>query len=196
MSTKIIAQNLGIDWDKDDEKNVPLTEEEEVVDDEQVDCVSDDVEERGEEEEETGNEDLSSSSSGQTDAVTEFFGPEQKIGHVEEDYEFTRRKMRAILTKGEQALNGALDMVNEDPSTRGYEVFATMLKAVSDVSVSYFDLQKRNRDLHQGGLASIGGKPQSIQMQNGIVFTGDSATMLEQLKARKKAKQENNDDKT
>jgi hypothetical protein len=178
MNTKEIEKTLGIDWDKEDA--APVMAEE----------VSDD-------DDDYNNEEVDDALAGgeetkPVDVIGELIGPEKKIGHVEEDYEFTRKKMRSILKSGEEALEGAMKMVNEDPSSRGYEVLSTLLKTVSDMSVSFFDLQKRNKELHQGSLAGIGTKPDTIKMQNGIVFTGDSATMLEQLRQRKKDQQNDN----
>lgn len=120
------------------------------------------------------------------DAITEMFGEEPEIGHVEQDYEFTRTKMRNIIEKGEEALNNLIEMVGEEPTARGYEVVSTMLKTMTDMGSQFFELQKKNRDLHQGDFGRLGEKPTNMRIQNGVVFTGDSASMLEYIKQKKK----------
>lgn len=165
MSSKVIAETL----------NVELTEDESPVSAEEA--VSADVE-------------IVDTSESDIDTIKEMFGEEKPIGHVEQDYEFTRTKMKSIITKGEEALTDLMDMIGDDPSARGYEVVSTMLKTLSDMSVQFFDLQKRNRELHQGSLAGVGGKPSGVQVQNGIVFSGDSASVLQHIKNRKKGIEE------
>ena len=82
-------------------------------------------------------------------------------------------------------------MVDEDPSARGYEVVSSMLKTLTDMGSQFFELQKKNKDLHQGDLDRLGTKPSNFRIQNGIVLTGDSSSTLEYLRQRKKETDEN-----
>lgn len=162
MNNRVIAASLGIEY-VPDEKEPIVEDSEEVVEDSEV-------------EEETVEV---------LDPVSELLGPEPVIGHVEQDYEFTRKKMKSVIEKGDAALSDLMDMVKEEPNARAFEVVATMIKTMSDVTTSFFDLQKRNKELHQGSLAAIGGKP-DIAIRNGVVFAGDSAAMLQHLKNKQK----------
>lgn len=177
MSNKAIADALGIEPDEDSVN-------------EQYSLFG----EYDNNDEDVGKEvsiDTAISTDVENDPITEMFGEEKKIGHVDEDYEFTRHKMRNILQTGEEALNNLMRMVDEDPSARGYEVVSSMLKTLTDMGSQFFELQKKNKDLHQGDLDRLGTKPSNFRIQNGIVLTGDSSSTLEYLRQRKKETDEN-----
>lgn len=165
MSNKIIAASLGIEY-------VPENGDEDSVN-EEVSLDSED------------SANVETTEITETDVIGELIGPEKEIGHVEQDYDYTRRKMKTFLELGETGLKDLMDVVKDDPSSRGYEVLSTMLGTVTDMATKFFDLQKKNKELHLGSLAAVGGKP-DIAIRNGIVYAGDSAAMLERLKARQK----------
>lgn len=166
MSNKVIAASLGIDY-------LPA---------EDTDEVEDSLEE-------PFSTDTENDTPSEIDPVAALIGPEQEHGHIEQDYDYTRKKMKSFLETGERGLNDLMDFIKDDSTARSYEVLSTMLGTVTDMATKFFDLQKKNKELHQNSLANISGKP-DIAIRNGIVYAGDSASMLERLKEKKKQVQD------
>jgi hypothetical protein len=160
MSNKVIAASLGIEYVPEGAEDEEATVEE--LDESEVPLPTE----------------------GEVDVVGELLGPEKEIGHVEADYEYTRSKMKTFLELGETGLKDLMENVKEEPSARSYEVLSNMLGTVTDMATKFFDLQKKNKELHLGSLAAVGAKP-DIAIRNGVVFTGDSADMLQRLKEKK-----------
>jgi thymidylate synthase len=175
MSNKAIAAALGIEYEPEDGVNT-----EDSLDSEDGDFSEDEI---------STSAETPESSETAVDVVGELLGPEKKIGHIEEDYTFVRRVMRNTLNKAEEVLDEMIENVKDDPNARSYAVMATMFNTVTDMSSKLFELQKRNKELHAASLSGVGTKPE-VNIQNGAVFVGDSATMLDRIKARAKAMKE------
>ena len=63
------------------------------------------------------------------------------------DYEYARGNFYSIVEKGQEALNGALELAQETESARAYEVAGQLIKSVSDAADKLIDLQKKMKDL-------------------------------------------------
>ena len=50
----------------------------------------------------------------------------------EKDYEYSRANLYSLVEKGQEAVNGILELAQESDSARAYEVAATTIKAVAD----------------------------------------------------------------
>ena len=51
---------------------------------------------------------------------------------VEQDYEYTRGNLYSILEKGQEAINGILEVAQDSDMPRAYEVAGQIIKSVSD----------------------------------------------------------------
>ena len=49
-----------------------------------------------------------------------------------------------LVEKGQEAVNGILELAQESDSARAYEVAATTIKAVADTTDKLIDLQQKN----------------------------------------------------
>ena len=54
------------------------------------------------------------------------------LSDIKKDYEYARGNMYSIIEKGQEALNGILELAQETESPRAYEVVGQLIKNVSD----------------------------------------------------------------
>ena len=67
---------------------------------------------------------------------------------VDKDYEYTRGQLYSIIEKGQETLDGVLELVQETNSPRAYEVAGQLIKNVSDATDKLLKLQKELKDLN------------------------------------------------
>ena len=85
--------------------------------------------------------------------------------------------MIAAIEKGQEALNGILDVAQMSQSPRGYEVAATLLKAVADANKDLLELSKKKKDL----LKQEDNKGPSTVNNN--MFVGNASELLKMIKS-------------
>ena len=68
---------------------------------------------------------------------------------VEKDYEYTRGNLYSIIEKGQEAINGILELAQESEMPRAYEVAGQLIKSVSDATDKLMDLQKKLKDVNE-----------------------------------------------
>ncbi len=98
----------------------------------------------------------------------------------EEDYQLARKTFRALITKGNDAIEGISDLAKESESPRAYEVMATLMKTVADTTKDLYALQKMTKELKTEDKS----RPQDEQRINveKAVFVGSTAELLRQVK--------------
>ena len=64
---------------------------------------------------------------------------------IRKDYEYTRGNLYSIIEKGQEAINGILELAQESEMPRAYEVAGQLIKNVSDATDKLMDLQKKLR---------------------------------------------------
>ena len=77
--------------------------------------------------------------------------PIQKVDgdEISKDYEYSRGNLYSLIEKGQEAVDGILELAQESDSARAYEVAATTIKAVADTTDKLIDLQQKMKDLEQ-----------------------------------------------
>ena len=68
---------------------------------------------------------------------------------IEKDYEYTRGNLYSIIEKGQEAINGILELAQESEMPRAYEVAGQLIKSVSDATDKLMDLQKKLKDVEE-----------------------------------------------
>ena len=63
---------------------------------------------------------------------------------VRQDYETTRAQLHNLVMKGQEAVDGILDVARSSDHPRAYEVAGQLIKNVGDVADKLIDLQKKN----------------------------------------------------
>ena len=56
------------------------------------------------------------------------------VQDVKKDYEYTRGNLYSIIEKGQEALNGILELAQESEMPRAYEVAGQLIKNVADAT--------------------------------------------------------------
>ena len=112
--------------------------------------------------------------------------PEQKPDRltkddIEKDYEYTRGNLYSIIEKGQEAINGILELAQESEMPRAYEVAGQLIKSVSDATDKLMDLQKKLKDVEEE-TAQKG--PNTV---NNSLFVGSTADLAKMLKDATKA---------
>ena len=68
---------------------------------------------------------------------------------IKKDYEYTRGNLYSIIEKGQEAINGILELAQESEMPRAYEVAGQLIKNVADATDKLMDLQKKLRDVEE-----------------------------------------------
>jgi hypothetical protein len=97
---------------------------------------------------------------------------------LQKDYEYSRGQLYSIIEKGQEAINGILELAQESDSPRAYEVAGQLIKNVGDVTDKLLDLQKKMKDINQ---EQKGSAPTSVT--NNAVFLGSTAELQKFLKS-------------
>lgn len=95
------------------------------------------------------------------------------------DAHYSRANYYNLIEKGNEALDGILEVAKESQHPRAYEVAANMIKNLSDVTEKLMILQKQQQDLKPKEAALAG--PTNISVDK-AVFVGSTADLLKQLK--------------
>ena len=68
---------------------------------------------------------------------------------IEKDYEYTRANLYSLIEKGQEAINGIMELAGEGGSPRAYEVAGQLIKSVADTTDKLIDLQKKLKDVEE-----------------------------------------------
>ena len=98
---------------------------------------------------------------------------------VKQDYEISRAQLHNLVMKGQEAVDGILDVARASDHPRAYEVAATTIKSVADTADKLIDLQKKMKDLDAEDKKS---GPSTV---NNTMFIGSTADLQKMLKKQK-----------
>ena len=95
---------------------------------------------------------------------------------ITKDYEYTRGNLYSIIEKGQEAINGILELAQESEMPRAYEVAGQLIKSVSDATDKLMDLQKKVKDVNEEK------ESKSPTTVNNALFVGSTAELQKLLK--------------
>ena len=98
-----------------------------------------------------------------------------KKDDVEKDYKYTRGQLYSLIEKGQEAINGIMEVAGESASPRAYEVAGQIIKSVADTTDKLMELQKKVKEIDEDK-----GKP--TQVTNNAVFVGSTSDLSKMLK--------------
>ncbi len=98
---------------------------------------------------------------------------------IKKDYEYTRGNLYSIIEKGQEAINGILELAQETEQARAYEVAGQLIKNVADATDKLMDLQKKLKDIEETKQVS---GPTNV---TNALFVGSTAELSKLLKAQK-----------
>ena len=100
---------------------------------------------------------------------------------VTDDYEYARSNLYLLVDKGQEAVNGALDLAMSSDHPRAYEVAGQLIKHVGDVADKLMALQKDKKNVKEESAKKV--------VTNNSLFVGSTADLQKMLKnASKKSK--------
>ena len=99
---------------------------------------------------------------------------------IEKDYKYTRGQLYSIIEKGQEAINGILELAQESEMPRAYEVAGQLIKNVADATDKLMDLQKKLKDVNEEKEAK---GPTTV---NNSLFVGSTAELQKFLKQNDK----------
>ncbi len=100
------------------------------------------------------------------------------VDDIKKDYEYSRGNLYSIIEKGQEAINGILELAQESEMPRAYEVAGQLIKNVSDATEKLMDLQKKMKEVmeekHQKGPTNV----------TNALFVGSTADLSKFLKSQ------------
>lgn len=102
--------------------------------------------------------------------------PKENTQDLKKDYEYTRANLYSLIEKGQDAINGIMEIAEEGGSPRAYEVAGQLIKSVSDVTDKLIDLQKKLKDVEDQNVKS------PTNVTNNAVFIGSTSDLSKLLK--------------
>jgi len=96
---------------------------------------------------------------------------------ITKDYEYTRGNLYSIIEKGQEAINGILELAQESEMPRAYEVAGQLIKSVSDATDKLMDLQKKLKDVEEET------KQKGPSTVNNALFVGSTADLAKIIKS-------------
>lgn len=97
------------------------------------------------------------------------------VNDVKKDYEYTRGNLYSLIEKGQEAINGILELAQESEMPRAYEVAGQLIKNVADATDKLMDLQKKLKDIEEE-------KQKGPTTVNNALFVGSTAELAKLLK--------------
>lgn len=96
---------------------------------------------------------------------------------IKKDYEYTRGNLYSLIEKGQEAINGILELAQESEMPRAYEVAGQLIKNVADATDKLMDLQRKLKDIEDE-------KPKGPTTVNNALFVGSTAELAKFLKSK------------
>ena len=95
---------------------------------------------------------------------------------VDKDYEYTRGQLYSLIEKGQEAINGIMEVAGESASPRAYEVAGQLIKSVADSTDKLMDLQKKLKEVEEDIQKTTN------NVTNNALFVGSTAELSKLLK--------------
>ena len=107
---------------------------------------------------------------------TELQKSQTRAENVEKDYDYTRGNLYSLIEKGQEAINGIMEVAGETASPRAYEVAGQLIKSVADTTDKLADLHKKVKDIEADNP-----KTQNT-VTNNALFVGSTSELSKMLK--------------
>ena len=96
---------------------------------------------------------------------------------VDKDYEYTRSNLYSLIEKGQESLNGIMELAGESASPRAYEVAGQIIKSVADTTDKLMELQKKVKEIDEDKQ-----KTTNNNVTNNALFVGSTSELSKMLK--------------
>ena len=99
-----------------------------------------------------------------------------KVNEIDKDYDYTRGNLYSLIEKGQEAINGIMEVAGESASPRAYEVAGQLIKSVADTTDKLMDLQKKVKDVKEENGSTTN------NVTNNALFVGSTSDLSKILK--------------
>ena len=96
---------------------------------------------------------------------------------VDNDYKYGRETLYNLVERGQDAIDGILDLCKETEHPRAYEVAGQLIKTVGDTAEKLLDLQKKVKDLEN--------ENPNLRSQTNNLYVGSTSELQKFLKKNK-----------
>jgi hypothetical protein len=103
---------------------------------------------------------------------------------IKKDYEYARGNLYSLVEKGQEAINGILELAQESEMPRAYEVAGQLIKNTSEIAEKLMALHKVKKDVEEE-------KTKGPTTVNNALFVGSTAELAKLLKQQTQADDEN-----
>ena len=103
--------------------------------------------------------------------------PSDELDDVDADYKYQRDNFYNLIEKGQNAIEGILNVAKESDHPRGYEVAGNLIKQVAEVTEKLGDLQEKMKKLKEVPNSA----PKNVTT---ALFVGSTAELQKMLKGK------------
>ena len=103
--------------------------------------------------------------------------PSDELDDVDADYKYQRDNFYNLIEKGQNAIEGILNVAKESDHPRGYEVAGNLIKQVAQVTEKLGDLQEKMKKLKEVPNSA----PKNV---TNALFVGSTAELQKMLKGK------------
>ena len=103
--------------------------------------------------------------------------PSDELDDVDADYKYQRDNFYNLIEKGQDAIQGILNVAKESDHPRGYEVAGNLIKQVAEVTEKLGDLQEKMKKLKEVPNSA----PKNV---TNALFVGSTAELQKMLKGK------------
>ena len=96
--------------------------------------------------------------------------------NVETDYKYARENLYNLVERGQDAIDGILELSKETEHPRAYEVAGQLIKTVGETAEKLIDLQSK--------LKKLEGEEQKVGTQHNHLYVGSTSELQKFLKKK------------
>ena len=98
--------------------------------------------------------------------------------NMDTDYKYARENLYNLVERGQDAIDGILELSKETEHPRAYEVAGQLIKTVGDTAEKLLDLQKKMKDLNN--------ENEGVKTQHNHLYVGSTSELQKFLKKENK----------
>jgi len=102
---------------------------------------------------------------------------------IKKDYEYARGNLYSLVEKGQEAINGMLELAQESEMPRAYEVLGQLIKTTTETTEKLMALHKIKKDVEEDA-------PKGPTTVNNALFVGSTTELAKLLKQQSQNQQE------
>ena len=109
---------------------------------------------------------------------TELVPLPSRVQNIETDYKYARENLYNLVERGQDAIDGILELSKETEHPRAYEVAGQLIKTVGETAEKLIDLQSK--------LKKLEGEEQKVGTQHNHLYVGSTSELQKFLKKENK----------